>query len=65
MHSTFYGLIQSDVTCKNCGNIASSVEPMLDISLEIDDKFHHKKKRRSDCNLTVLDCIEKYIFNNM
>lgn len=38
IHSTFAGQLQSDVTCERCGNITSTVDPMLDISLELKGK---------------------------
>ncbi|KAH7928110.1 cysteine proteinase [Leucogyrophana mollusca] len=38
IHSTFAGQLQSDVTCERCGNVTSTVDPMLDISLELKGK---------------------------
>ncbi|KAH7911361.1 hypothetical protein BJ138DRAFT_1135452 [Hygrophoropsis aurantiaca] len=38
VHSTFAGQLQSDVTCERCGNVTSTVDPMLDISLELKGK---------------------------
>ncbi|KII89707.1 hypothetical protein PLICRDRAFT_685039 [Plicaturopsis crispa FD-325 SS-3] len=35
IHSTFAGQLQSDVTCERCGNTTSTVDPMLDVSLEL------------------------------
>ncbi|KAJ7215547.1 hypothetical protein GGX14DRAFT_443055 [Mycena pura] len=35
IHSTFAGQLQSDVVCERCGNVTSTVDPMLDISLEL------------------------------
>ncbi|KAF9230050.1 hypothetical protein BU15DRAFT_57658, partial [Melanogaster broomeanus] len=35
IHQTFAGQLQSDVTCERCRNITSTVDPMLDISLEL------------------------------
>lgn len=35
IHSTFSGQLQSDVKCERCGNITSTVDPMMDVSLEI------------------------------
>ncbi|PFH51097.1 hypothetical protein AMATHDRAFT_143422 [Amanita thiersii Skay4041] len=35
IHSTFAGQLQSDVKCERCGNVTSTVDPMLDISLEL------------------------------
>ncbi|KAF9223270.1 cysteine proteinase [Gyrodon lividus] len=38
IHQTFAGQLQSDVTCERCGNTTSTVDPMLDISLELKGK---------------------------
>ena len=38
VHSTFDGLLQSDVKCKKCGNVTTATDPMLDISLELKSK---------------------------
>lgn len=38
IHSTFSGQLQSDVVCERCGNVTSTVDPMLDISLELKGK---------------------------
>jgi ubiquitin carboxyl-terminal hydrolase 22/27/51 len=38
IHSTFAGQLQSDVVCERCGNVTSTVDPMLDISLELRGK---------------------------
>ena len=38
VHTTFDGLLQSDVKCERCGNVTSTTDPMLDISLEIERK---------------------------
>ncbi|KAJ6615868.1 hypothetical protein B0H10DRAFT_2039331 [Mycena sp. CBHHK59/15] len=35
IHSTFAGQLQSDVICERCSNVTSTVDPMLDISLEL------------------------------
>ena len=38
IHSTFAGQLQSDVKCERCGNVTSTVDPVLDISLELKGK---------------------------
>ena len=38
VHSTFAGQLQSDVKCERCGNVTTTVDPMLDISLELKGK---------------------------
>lgn len=38
IHNTFAGSLQSDVKCEKCGNVTSTVDPTLDISLELKGK---------------------------
>ncbi|KAG6861620.1 hypothetical protein C0995_014059 [Termitomyces sp. Mi166 len=38
IHSTFAGQLQSDVKCQRCGNVTSTVDPMLDVSLDFRGK---------------------------
>ncbi|KAF7299258.1 Ubiquitin carboxyl-terminal hydrolase [Mycena indigotica] len=38
VHSTFQGLLQSEVVCERCHNVTTTVDPMLDISLELKGK---------------------------
>lgn len=38
IHSTFSGLLQSDVKCGRCGNVTSTPDPCLDISIELKGK---------------------------
>ncbi|KAH9481878.1 Ubiquitin carboxyl-terminal hydrolase 22 [Psilocybe cubensis] len=38
IHSTFSGSLQSDVTCDRCGNVTTTIDPVLDISLELKGK---------------------------
>ena len=33
VHQTFYGSLQSSVTCQHCGAITTSIQPFLDLSL--------------------------------
>jgi ubiquitin carboxyl-terminal hydrolase 22/27/51 len=35
IHSTFAGQLQSDVKCERCGKVTDTLDPMLDISLEL------------------------------
>jgi ubiquitin carboxyl-terminal hydrolase 22/27/51 len=36
IHNTFSGQLQSEVKCERCGNVTTTVDPMLDISLELE-----------------------------
>ncbi|KDR78670.1 hypothetical protein GALMADRAFT_244157 [Galerina marginata CBS 339.88] len=38
IHSTFSGSLQSDVTCDRCGSVTTTIDPVLDISLELKGK---------------------------
>ena len=38
IHSAFAGQLQSDVRCERCGNVTTTVDPMLDVSLELRGK---------------------------
>ena len=35
VHKAFAGVLQSDVTCLQCGNVSVAFDPLLDISLDI------------------------------
>lgn len=35
VHSSFTGVLQSDVTCLACGNVNASFDPFIDVSLDI------------------------------
>jgi len=39
VHQTFYGKLESTITCKVCGAINGSVEPFLDLSLGLENIF--------------------------
>ncbi|KAF5334866.1 hypothetical protein D9758_014272 [Tetrapyrgos nigripes] len=52
IHSTFAGALQSDVTCGKCGNVTSTVDPMLDISLEL--------KEGKDGGDTLAGCLKRF-----
>ncbi|KAI9247187.1 hypothetical protein BDA99DRAFT_553451 [Phascolomyces articulosus] len=47
VHRTFAGLLQSNVTCLKCGNVTSTMDPMLDISLSL-RPVEKKKKSLSN-----------------
>ncbi|KZT29784.1 cysteine proteinase [Neolentinus lepideus HHB14362 ss-1] len=56
IHSTFAGQLQSDVRCEKCGNVTATVDPMLDISLELRDR-NGENSRGED---TLLGCLKKF-----
>ncbi|PIL35646.1 hypothetical protein GSI_02376 [Ganoderma sinense ZZ0214-1] len=55
IHSTFAGLLQSDVKCERCGKIADKTDPMLDISLEL------KGESGNEQNLTLASCLRRQV----
>ncbi|KIK70376.1 hypothetical protein GYMLUDRAFT_32380 [Collybiopsis luxurians FD-317 M1] len=55
VHSTFAGNLQSDVKCERCSNVTTTVDPMLDISLDLKDKV---ARDNSVINLTA--CLQKF-----
>lgn len=60
IHQTFYGKLQSTITCQNCGHINTSVESFLDLSLGLESLS--KKKSLKATNLSLQRCLdEEYI----
>ncbi|KAJ3221835.1 hypothetical protein HK099_003057 [Clydaea vesicula] len=52
VHQVFGGLLQSEVTCNNCGNVSTAFDPILDISLDV--------KALGAKNPTLYDCFQKF-----
>ncbi|CAO3588838.1 unnamed protein product [Absidia cylindrospora] len=48
VHKTFAGVLQSNVTCSMCGNVTTTHDPMLDISLGL--RPMEKKKKANNNN---------------
>jgi len=75
VHSTFSGQLQSDVKCERCGNITSTVDPMMDISLEINKNTNGRsgsvavrnsagvETPHNDNTLTA--CLNRYVFTDV
>ncbi|ELU40071.1 UCH domain-containing protein [Rhizoctonia solani AG-1 IA] len=57
VHSTFAGLLQSDVQCGHCENVTSRSEIMLDISLEL--KPTAQNVGTEDTEMTLLSCLKR------
>ncbi|KAJ3540483.1 hypothetical protein NM688_g6220 [Phlebia brevispora] len=55
VHTTFDGLLQSDVKCEKCGTVTSTPDPMLDISLEIESKGESAGQE-----VTLMSCLRRY-----
>ncbi|KAF7354378.1 Ubiquitin carboxyl-terminal hydrolase [Mycena venus] len=56
VHSTFAGQLQSDVVCERCANVTSTVDPMLDISLELRGKAGEAVSNEN----TLAGCLKRY-----
>ena len=35
IHKSFYGKLQSDVTCEKCHNVTTAVDPVMELNLEL------------------------------
>ncbi|CAG8954192.1 hypothetical protein HYFRA_00005812 [Hymenoscyphus fraxineus] len=57
VHQTFYGKLQSTITCQSCGEINTSVESFLDLSLGLEGLS--KKKSLKAVPLTLQRCLDE------
>ncbi|KAH6637444.1 ubiquitin carboxyl-terminal hydrolase-like protein 22 [Boeremia exigua] len=61
IHKTFYGKLQSTVTCDKCNNITTALDPYMDLSLDI---RNNKKRRHADkgeeASLDLRDCLDRF-----
>ncbi|KAH8100805.1 cysteine proteinase [Cristinia sonorae] len=55
VHSTFDGLLQSEVRCERCNNVTTTTDPMLDISLELKGKGGD-----SSNEFTLAQCLRRF-----
>jgi len=55
IHNTFSGQLQSEVKCERCGNVTTTVDPMLDISLELEGE-----DSESGVENTLASCLRRY-----
>jgi len=53
VHQIFAGQLQSDVMCGKCGHVNPTIDPMLDISLELKD-FQNGKA------VTLASCLRRF-----
>ncbi|RDL30436.1 Ubiquitinyl hydrolase 1 [Venustampulla echinocandica] len=61
VHQTFYGKLQSTITCQACGDVNTSVESFLDLSLGL-DVLSKKKSLKGSSALSLQRCLdEEYI----
>lgn len=57
VHSTFAGLLQSDVRCGQCENVTSRSDMMLDISLDL--KPIAQASGAGGTEMTLLSCLKR------
>ncbi|EPE26946.1 Cysteine proteinase [Glarea lozoyensis ATCC 20868] len=57
VHQTFYGKLQSTITCQSCGDINTSIESFLDLSLGLD--VLSKKKSLKATALSLQKCLDE------
>ncbi|KAJ8112198.1 hypothetical protein OPT61_g5385 [Boeremia exigua] len=62
IHKTFYGKLQSTVTCDKCNNTTTALDPYMDLSLDI--RNHKKRKNNADkgeeAALDLRDCLDRF-----
>lgn len=63
VHQTFYGKLQSTITCQSCGDVNASIESFLDLSLGLDVLSKKKSlKAATQSALSLQKCLdEEYI----
>ncbi|TVY33909.1 putative ubiquitin carboxyl-terminal hydrolase [Lachnellula subtilissima] len=63
VHQTFYGKLQSTITCQSCGDVNASIESFLDLSLGLDVLAKKKGlKATTQSALSLQKCLdEEYI----
>jgi ubiquitin carboxyl-terminal hydrolase 22/27/51 len=64
VHQTFCGKLSSTVTCDNCRNITTALDPYMDLSLDVritNKKRKLDKEKREDAPvLDLRDCLERF-----
>ncbi|KAK6465015.1 hypothetical protein DFJ63DRAFT_338 [Scheffersomyces coipomensis] len=56
-HSTFSGELQSSIKCLSCETITTTIDPMVDLSLEIN---HLKNSIHSQQEIDLYDCLDLF-----
>lgn len=55
-HTTFAGELQSSIKCLNCKSITSTIDPLMDLSLEI----NHLKSKSNNQPISLYDCLDLF-----
>lgn len=56
MHSIFLGELESSIACNSCGSITKTVDPLVDLSLEIN---------HLNDNPSLYDCLDQFTHNEL
>ena len=59
IHRSFYGKLQSDVTCESCRNVTTAHDPVMDLSLDLRIK-DKKNKQPQGIVQTVQQCLARF-----
>ena len=63
IHQTFYGKLQSTVTCDKCRNVTTALDPVMDLSLDLRSQAKKRKldgEAAKDAAIDLRDCLERF-----
>lgn len=67
IHNTFYGKLQSTVTCDKCKNTTTAIDPVMDLSLDIRNQVKKRKLEKTEDgavtqpkDMELKDCLERF-----
>ncbi|OCK99419.1 ubiquitin carboxyl-terminal hydrolase-like protein 22 [Cenococcum geophilum 1.58] len=63
IHQTFYGKLQSTVTCDKCRNVTTALDPVMDLSLDLRSQAKKRKldgEAAKDAVIDLRDCLERF-----
>lgn len=64
IHRSFYGKLQSDVTCEGCKNVTTAHDPVMDLSLDLRPKDRKKMPQAAGAEKgiaqTVQQCLARF-----
>ncbi|KAF2470362.1 ubiquitin carboxyl-terminal hydrolase-like protein 22 [Lindgomyces ingoldianus] len=67
VHRTFYGKLSSTVTCDKCRNVTATLDPYMDLSLDVRNQSKKRKLNLQESNgddsfspLDLRECLERF-----
>lgn len=64
IHKTFYGILQSTVTCDKCRNTTTALDPIMDLSLDLRTQAKKRKASSDDAQqsgaIQLHDCLARF-----